>query len=336
MFPLEALPSETPQCARPPPTMNALFLTRDTNRYFKVLAGLVPVPPAEEHHLLIEVKASAVSLRDVAICKALRSLPGKRHALRAPVPGCALAGIVRRAPPQSDFKCGQTVAALTRFGGGFGAYATLKPSECWKTNLSFADAAVTAGAASAAFQAVRAAGVKVGDTVAVAGVLTATGALIAQTCRLVYGAKVIAGVHGFDQMKAASSYADFVIDRKVEKVTSKIENVTVDVVFDVEGRLEQLCRIVKKGGIVIRVLSSAEIVREKEAKRVRRTCQKKNITLRRIEGCIDSKAVESTKKLLDTLQLSAPSGPAFGLKQWGPALRTAEQGVDVGAVLLLH
>eukprot|EP00178_Gracilaria_changii_P000317 TRINITY_DN10397_c0_g1_i1.p2 TRINITY_DN10397_c0_g1~~TRINITY_DN10397_c0_g1_i1.p2 ORF type:complete len:328 (-),score=76.50 TRINITY_DN10397_c0_g1_i1:4813-5796(-) len=320
-----------------PSDMDALFLTRHTKRrHFNVLAGTVPVPPAAPPHLLVEVKAAAVNARDIAICRSLRSLPGKRDPQRAPVPGCALAGVVVRAPPQSAFKSGENVAALTRFGGGFGPYAALKPSECWHTHLSFADAAATAGAASAAFQAVRAASVSAGYTVAVAGVLTAPGALIAQTCRLVYGARVVAGVHGAQQLNAATKYADIVVDRELEKVTPKIVNLPIDVAFDVEGRLEQLCRIVKRGGVLIRVISSAERVCEKEAKRVRTMCRKKNITLVRIEGCIDSKAVESTKSLLHTLQLSAPSGPAFGFKQWGVALHTAEKGVDVGSVLLLH
>ncbi|KAI0565342.1 quinone reductase [Gracilaria domingensis] len=327
-------PSELP--SELPSAMNALFLTKDNRRHFNVLAGAVPVPPTAKDALLVEVKAAAVSARDIAVCRSFRALPGKRHALRAPVPGCALAGVVVQAPPQSHFKPGQSVAALTRFGGGFGTYAALKPSECWTTNLSFADAAATAGAASAAFHAVRAAGVSAGDTVAVAGVLTAPGALIAQTCRLVYGARVVAGVHGAAQLRAASKYADIVVDRSSEKVTSKIGNLRIDAAFDVEGRLEQLCRIVKKNGTVVRVISAAERVCEKEARRVRHKCRVKNITLRRIEGCIDSKAVESTKSLLRTLQLCAPSGPAFGIKQWGPALQTAEQGVDVGAVLLLH
>ncbi|PXF47664.1 2-methylene-furan-3-one reductase [Gracilariopsis chorda] len=328
----------------PPSTMNALFLTSSdkashNNRPYKLLAGPVPVPNAPQNHLLIRVKAAAVDARDVAICRAWRSLPTRPAQTSPPpppVPGCALSGVVVTAPPHHPFQPGQHVAALTRFGGAFAPYATVHADECWLTRLPFADAAVTAGAASVAFQAVRVAALKGNDTVAIAGTLTAAGALIARTCRLVYGVNVIAGVHGPHQQAVAQSYANCVVDRSRNKVTAQLGHAVVDVAFDVEGRLEQLCKLVKKGGTVVRVIAATETIKQSQAQRVRAICSARRVNLIRVEGRLDARAVQSTKNLLQTLQICAPSGPAFGIKQWGPALTAAEQGVDVGAVVLLH
>lgn len=323
-------------------TMNALFLTKSdkpsNKRPYKLLAGAVPVPSAPTNHLLIKVKAAAIDARDVAICRALRTLPTRpSQTCAAPsIPGCALSGVVVTAPPNHPLQPGHHVAALTRFGGAFAPYATPHVDECWLTRLPFADAAVTAGAASVAFQAVRVAALKAADTVAIAGTLTAAGALIAHTCRLVYGANVIAGVHGPHQHALAQTYANCVVDRLQNKVSSHIGQTAVDVAFDVEGRLEQLCKLVKNGGTVVRVIVATETINESRARRVRAICSKRNVNLIRVEGRLDARAVHSTKSLLQSLQICAPSGPAFGIKQWGAALNTAHQGVHVGAVVLLH
>jgi NADPH:quinone reductase len=195
-----------------------------------------PADVADENSIIIDVGAAGVSFPDLLLLRGEYQLR-----LEPPfIPGMEVAGVVRSAPHESEFKPGQRVTALAMLGGWAERVvvppAGLKPTP---DDIDDAEAVALLGNYQTMYFAVaRRGGLRPGETVLVLGSAGGVGTAAVQIAKAL-GARVIAMVHRLQAMDFVSSLgADVVLplrDGWLNAVKEATDGRGVDLVVDPVG-----------------------------------------------------------------------------------------------------
>jgi NADPH2:quinone reductase len=195
-----------------------------------------PADVADENSIIIDVGAAGVSFPDLLLLRGEYQLR-----LEPPfIPGMEVAGVVRSAPHESEFKPGQRVTALAMLGGWAERVvvppASLKPTP---DDIDDAEAVALLGNYQTMYFAVaRRGGLRPGETVLVLGSAGGVGTAAVQIAKAL-GARVIAMVHRLQAMDFVSSLgADVVLplrDGWLNAVKEATDGRGVDLVVDPVG-----------------------------------------------------------------------------------------------------
>jgi NADPH:quinone reductase-like Zn-dependent oxidoreductase len=218
-----------------------------------------PRPEPNWNEALVRVVASGVNPADPLIVSGKYA---KAFGTHLPlIPGYDIAGIVEKIGGGiTKLKVGDAVYAYVLFGGGWAEYALTNENEAAikPKSLTFIEAAAVPLAALTAWQAlIDTAKIKAGQTVLIHGGSGGVGSFAIQIAKA-RGAKVIATASTQNQDLLKELGADVPIDYTQTKFEEVAKD--VDVVLDPVGKdtLARSYGVVKKGGIVISLVSSID------------------------------------------------------------------------------
>jgi NADPH2:quinone reductase len=195
-----------------------------------------PADVADENSIIIDVGAAGVSFPDLLLLRGEYQLR-----LEPPfIPGMEVAGVVRSAPYESEFKPGQRVTALAMLGG-WAERVVVPPAGLKPTPDDIDDAeavALLGNYQTMYFALARRGGLRPGETVLVLGSAGGVGTAAVQIAKAL-GARVIAMVHRLQAMDFVSSLgADVVLplrDGWLDAVREATDGRGVDLVVDPVG-----------------------------------------------------------------------------------------------------
>ena len=197
----------------------------------------VPVPTPEGDRSLLRVEAAGVNFLDTLMIRG-------QYQVKPPLPftpGIEVVGTVTEAGPDSPFKPGERIAAMTDMGG-FAEYALVRPlgAERVPEGMTSREAAGLPIIYPTAFLALRQrAAMQAGETVLVHAGAGGVGSAAIQLAKH-WGARVIATAGGAAKVALCRELgADIAIDYRAEKLADAIRHETggrgVDVVVDPVG-----------------------------------------------------------------------------------------------------
>lgn len=195
-----------------------------------------PADVVDQTSVVIDVGAAGVCFPDLLLLRGEYQLR-----LEPPfIPGMEVAGVVRSAPSESDFKPGQRVSAFTMLGG-FAEQVAVAPEQVLPTPDDVDDAAAASllgNYYTMYFALARRGALRSGETVLVLGSAGGVGTAAVQIAKAM-GARVIAMVHRPRAMDFVSSLgADVVLplrDGWLEAVKEATDGRGVDLVVDPVG-----------------------------------------------------------------------------------------------------
>ena len=218
-----------------------------------------PRPEPNWNEFLVRVIASGVNPADPLIVSGKYA---KEFGTHLPlIPGYDIAGVVEKIGGGiTKFKIGDAVYGYVLFGGGWAEYAVTNEYEAAikPESITFVEAAAVPLAALTAWQAlIDTAKLSAGQTVLIHGGSGGVGSFAIQIAKA-RGAKVIATASTRNQDLLKKLGADVAIDYTKTKFEEVAKD--VDVVLDPVGKdtLGRSYGVVKKGGIVVSLVSSID------------------------------------------------------------------------------
>jgi NADPH:quinone reductase-like Zn-dependent oxidoreductase len=305
----------------------------------------VPVLEPGEGQVLVKVYAAGVNPVD---WKGREGINGRRigtppPAGRAPalrIPGGDIAGVVAKlGPGVGDLKVGDPVAGSsggggTALNGSYSHYALAVASRliAKPRNLTYAEAAGLATAASTPAVAIYRLKLQPGQTLLITGVAGGVGSAMAQLAK-VKGARVIGTASARHNAFLKSIGVDEVVDYTQGDWASKVKN--VDAVFDTVGGAdgEKALGTLKKGGQFIGIANEAGEATEEQCNAAGVICvqlrrgQPGDPTERDMLGEVGSLANEGKLKM--------KVDKTFPLEQAGAAQELSRAGHTEGKIILV-
>jgi 2-desacetyl-2-hydroxyethyl bacteriochlorophyllide A dehydrogenase len=218
----------------------------------------IPIPEPKENEILVRVIASGVNPADPLI---LNGKFAKEFGTHLPlILGYDMAGVVVKAGPKvKKLKVGDPVYAYLLWGGGWAEYCISNETESAikPKSLNFINASSVPLAALTAWQAFELGKLQSGQTVLIHGGSGGVGSFAIQIAKA-RGARVIATASTANQSLLKQLGADVAIDYTKQKFEEVAHD--VDFVLDPVGRdtLARSYRVVKKGGIVVSIVSPCD------------------------------------------------------------------------------
>jgi NADPH:quinone reductase-like Zn-dependent oxidoreductase len=287
----------------------------------------VPLPQLKEDEILIKCFAAGVNSFDEGL---LSGKYAKTFGTQLPwIPGYDVAGTVEKVGVNvKKFKAGDSVYAFISIpkGGGYAEYALAKENQVAlkPATLSFAEAAGVPSVALTAWQAlVDKANVQPGQTVLIQGGSGGVG-MFAIAIAKIRGAKVFATASTPNQDFLKELGADVAIDYK----TQKFEDIAKDVDMVVDGvggeTLKRSYPIVKKGGIVVTLVSRVD----------QSELDKYGIRGVSLEVGYNGDQLAEIGKLIDAKKIKVVVSETFPLADAAKALAKAATGHARGKIVL--